>query len=146
MQRTKQTIITIPETEGEIIKISSSGIVTLNLIGKDYKPTRKIAVIKNRILYLQRNEQTLMRKLEDAIGINYNLLKNYRGIFELISCELRGIGTYKTLPEYFLEKGIKLHFPNLDAQIFLALDSWGLDIANAWLYKKHSQMELIKGG
>jgi len=112
----------------EIITIKDNGRVFLLLPGKSYKPVRQIGYIKDRIFNTVRKPENQYFRNLNAIGLNYKLLSQGGAYFDLISIEY-GFDRLETSREYFLEFGDFLHFKenNLDKQIFLSLDKFGMD-------------------
>lgn len=96
--------------------------VFLHLPEKDYKATREIGYIENRIFYTSRKPEHVFRKL-NALALSYKLLKEGAYYFDTIEIQF-GFEILKVSREDFLKNGVVLNFKknNLELQCFLSLD------------------------
>ncbi len=116
----------------EKITIKSNGRVLLILSDNSYKPVRKIGYIKDRTFYTKRNlKGQVFNKFGDGAGINYKFVSEYWKHFDLITVEVDSI-LYETSREYFLKNGYIRQYHNLDKQIYLPFESFGMDKVKAW--------------
>lgn len=96
--------------------------VYLHLPNKDYKATREIGYIENRIFHTSRKPTHVFRKL-NALAVSYKLLSEGGIYFDKIEIQF-GFDILTVSREDFLKNGVVLNFKknNLELQCFLSLD------------------------
>lgn len=109
------------------------GRVFLFLPDKSYKPKRQLGFIKDRTFITYRKPDNHYFIKFNAVGLNYELINRGGYLFDKIKIEF-GFNTLETSRKYFLANSKFLHFKRngLDKQLFLNLNMFGMDKAEAW--------------
>jgi len=116
----------------EKIQIEKNGKVFLILPNKKFKSTRNIGYIRNRTFCTLKKENHLFREF-NAFGLNYKLLNEGEKYFDLIRIEY-DFRILETSRKFYLANGKFKHFQqnNLEKQIFLPLELYGMERAKSW--------------
>lgn len=124
-------------SQQETIEVKPNGKVYLNLPDKSYKPYRCIGFIKARTFNTVRKSSNQKFRNTNSIGLNYKLLSHGEAYFDYIRIEY-DFEILETHRDYFMEYGEFRHFKknNLDQQLFLSLDKFGMDKVNEWAAEK----------
>lgn len=131
------------EMQQETIEVKPNGKVVLTLPeGKDYKQIRTIGFIRDRTFQTFRKSSNQYFKNLNAIGLNFKLISQGEKYFDWIKIEF-DFEIIETSREFFLEFGEFKHFKknNLDKQLFLNLDLFGLDKVNNWIIEKANRQK-----
>lgn len=120
------------QTQNETIQIEKNGKVFLILPNKKFKSKRMIGYIRNRTFCTKRKENHLYREY-NAFGLNYKLLNEGGKHFDNIQIEY-DFKILETSLRYYLANGKFKHYQqnNLEKQIFLPLELYGLDRVEVW--------------
>jgi hypothetical protein len=110
--------------------------VTLNLPGKTYKGRgRRIGTIYHdkRTFFTVRDRSKHVFRVNNGLGINYEVLKDPNGYFDNVVINLSG-EIIRTTKEFFIHNGMFMHFGKnkLEKQVILPIDKFGLELAEKW--------------
>ena len=113
--------LSLMQTQKEKIFLKGKRVY-LYLPGKDYKATREIGYVENRIFHTSRKPSHIFRKL-NALAVSYQLLKEGESYFDTVEIQF-GFDILKVSREDYLKNGVVLKFKknNLEMQSFISLD------------------------
>ncbi len=122
-------------TQDPQITIKPNGRVLLTLPEKDFKSVRQIGYIKDRTFCTAKKQKHLYRQL-NGFGLCYKLLSEGGIYFDKIKIEY-GFKFLETTREFYLAHGKFKHYQNndLEKQIFLPLEQYGMDKVEEWKIK-----------
>lgn len=126
------------------ITVQKNGRVLLILPEKDFKCVRQIGYIRDRTFCTTKKPEHLYKKL-NAFGLCYKLLSEGGVYFDKIKIEY-GFKVLETTREFYLAHGEFKHYQNndLEKQIFLPLEQYGMEKVKAWENGKLERTKPIK--
>ncbi len=114
------------------LSITKEGRIFLRLPGKSYKAERCIGRMEGDTLVVERDPERHLFRSSNSYGFNFELIR--RGKFKIL-CVLLPFGERMyTTKDFLLAHGKFLNFQRnqLEKQIFLRLEDFGLEKALAW--------------
>jgi len=121
----------------KVLHIRKDGWIILNLSGKEYKCSRKIGRLKDRILYIYRMSEKHVMKSVEGYGFCEQMISEVDYDKLAVKTET---GFLETTKAFILTHGTIYHAEGrkLERQIFLPFSKFGMQQAHKW------QIELDK--